>query len=123
MDRTPRQDPLPVDAHLDGIAEALRRHGSLVLVAEPGAGKTTRVPPGLVARGLAGARGRVVVLQPRRIAARTAAARIAAEHGDELGGFAGYQVRFESRVSARTRVRVITEGILAREIEQDPSLP
>ncbi len=115
--------PLPIDVRLDAIAEALARHGSLVLVAEPGAGKTTRVPPALVARGLAGTRGQVVVLQPRRIAARTAAMRIAEEHGDEVGGFAGYQVRFDSRVSARTRVRVITEGILTRELQEDPSLP
>jgi ATP-dependent helicase HrpB len=119
----PSQASLPIDGHLERIAADLSRHGSLVLVAEPGAGKTTRVPPGLVARGLAGSRGQVVVLQPRRLAARTAAARIAEEHGDGLGGFAGYQVRFDSRVSARTRVRVITEGILTRELQQDPSLP
>lgn len=115
--------PLPIDSRLDAICAELARHGSLVLVAEPGAGKTTRVPPALVARGLAGARGQVVVLQPRRIAARTAAMRMAEEHGDEVGGFAGYQVRFDSRLSARTRVRVITEGILTRELQQDPSLP
>ncbi len=114
--------PLPIDAHLDEIGRELARHGSLVLVAEPGAGKTTRVPPGLVARGLAGKAGQVVVLQPRRIAARTAAMRIAEEHGDAVGEFAGYQVRFDSRVSSRTRVRVITEGILTRELQQDPSL-
>ncbi|HUR27496.1 MAG TPA: helicase-related protein, partial [Planctomycetota bacterium] len=114
--------PLPIDRHLDAIARELAQHGSLVLVAEPGAGKTTRVPAGLVARGLAGDRGQVVVLQPRRIAARTAAARIAEEHGDSVGGFAGYQVRFDSRVGPRTRVRVITEGILTRELQQDPSL-
>jgi len=114
--------PLPIDEHLDAIAMELRRHPALVLVAEPGAGKTTRVPAGLVARGLAGLRDQVVVPQPRRIAARTAAMRIALEHGDAVGGFAGYQVRFDSKVSARTRVRVITEGILTRELQQDPSL-
>jgi len=117
----PRME-LPIDAHLEEIGRLLGRHGSLVLVAEPGAGKTTRVPPALVAQGLAGERGQVVVLQPRRIAARTAAQRIAEEHGDALGGFAGYQVRFDSKLSARTRVRVITEGILTRELQQDPEL-
>jgi pimeloyl-ACP methyl ester carboxylesterase len=114
---------LPIDRHLDAVARELSLHGSLVLVAEPGAGKTTRMPSGLVERSLAGQRGQVVVLQPRRIAARTAALRIAQEHGDELGGFAGYQVRFDSKLSARTRVRVITEGLLIRELQRDPSLP
>lgn len=115
-------DALPIDAHLERIGRELARHGSLVLVAEPGAGKTTRVPPALVDQGLAGANGVVLVLEPRRIAARTAALRISEERGDPLGGFAGYQIRFDARHGPRTRVRVITEGILTRLLQADPSL-
>ena len=99
----------------------LEEHGRLVLVAEPGAGKTTRVPPAIIDAGLAG-EGRVLVLQPRRVAARMAAARIAYERGEDVGGFAGYTIRFESRVSRNTRVHVVTEGILTRLVTDDPSL-
>jgi ATP-dependent helicase HrpB len=139
-------EALPIDAHLSEIVRAVRERGSLVLVAEPGAGKTTRVPPALVDAGLAdlqpsaaqrsdsiratgasgGERaarsGQVVVLQPRRVAARAAAARISAERGDEPGGFCGWQIRFERRVSARTRVTIVTEGILTRWLQEDPEL-
>ncbi|MCC6409878.1 MAG: ATP-dependent helicase HrpB [Planctomycetes bacterium] len=112
---------LPIDEHLDRLAALLARDGVLVLVAEPGAGKTTRVPPGLVDRGVAG-NGQVIVLQPRRVAARAAARRVSEERGSELGGFAGYSVRFESRLSRSTRVRFVTEGILVRELQGDPEL-
>ncbi|TAJ19123.1 MAG: ATP-dependent helicase HrpB [Planctomycetota bacterium] len=115
------RDELPIDAHLPEIARALRERGALVLVAEPGAGKTTRVPPALVDAGLAGG-GQVVVLQPRRLAARAAAARISAERGDSPGGFCGWQIRFEKQASARTRVLVVTEGILTRRLQDDPTL-
>ncbi|MCE9596205.1 MAG: ATP-dependent helicase HrpB [Planctomycetes bacterium] len=114
-------DRLPIDEHLDALAATLARDGVLVLVAEPGAGKTTRVPPGLVDRGVAGAK-QVVVLEPRRVAARAAARRVAEERGGEVGGFAGYSVRFESRLSRATRVRFVTEGILVRELQSDPEL-
>jgi ATP-dependent helicase HrpB len=115
------REALPIDAHLSEITRLLGTHGALVLVAEPGAGKTTRVPPALVDAGLAGS-GELIVLQPRRVAARAAAARISAERGDEPGGFCGWQVRFETRRSARTRVLIATEGILGRRLQDDPEL-
>ncbi len=115
--------PLPIDAHLDAITTALRAHRALVLVAEPGAGKTTRVPPAIVRAGLLSKeQPNLVMLQPRRIAARAAAARIAEENGWTLGEQVGYQVRFEKRITARTRLRVVTEAILTRQLLDDPSL-
>jgi ATP-dependent helicase HrpB len=113
--------PLPIDPHLPEIVRALRERGALVLAAEPGAGKTTRVPPALVDAGLAGS-ARVVVLQPRRVAARAAARRVAAERGDVEGGFAGYRVRFDARTSAATKVEFVTEGLLVRALQADPEL-
>jgi len=112
---------LPIDEQLERICGELRARGALVLVAEPGAGKTTRVPPAIAERCLAPDQ-HVLVLEPRRVAARAAARRIAAERGESVGGFAGYQVRFERRIGARTRVRVLTEGILARLLQADPAL-
>lgn len=115
--------PLPIDSHLDAITAALRAHRALVLVAEPGAGKTTRVPPAIVKGGLLPAnQPNLVMLQPRRIAARAAAARIAEENAWTLGEEVGYQVRFEKRITARTRLRVVTEAILTRQLLDDPSL-
>jgi ATP-dependent helicase HrpB len=111
--------PLPIDPHLPAIAAALGAAGALVLVAPPGAGKTTRVPPALLA---AEACGRLVLLQPRRIAARAAACRIAEERGWRLGGEVGYRVRFESRVGPATRIHVVTEGILIRQLQSNPFL-
>src|SRR3954469_7890617 len=102
--------PLPIDASLPGILETLRTHRSLVLIAPPGAGKTTRVPPAIVGSGLLGAaHPGVIVLQPRRVAARATAARIAEEQGWTLGEEVGYQVRLERKVSSRTRLRIETE--------------
>ena len=102
---------LPIDDHLDDCA-ALLRDRNLVLVAEPGAGKTTRLP----ARLLEGPHGprRVVVLEPRRLAARLAATHVARELGGEVGDVCGYEVRFDRRVSARTRLRYMTEGMFIR---------
>ncbi|MCK6447563.1 MAG: ATP-dependent helicase HrpB [Planctomycetes bacterium] len=120
-----RVERLPIDEHLDAIRARLVRDGALVLVAEPGAGKTTRVPPALVDGGVAGSdrgAGQVVVLEPRRVAARAAARRVSEERGTELGGFAGYSVRFDSRTSRATRVRFVTEGLLVRELQHDPEL-
>ncbi len=114
-------ESLPIDAFIPEIVTAIRSAGAVVVVAEPGAGKTTRIPPALVKSGLA-AKGQVVVLQPRRVAARAAARRIAEEHGSEVGDWAGYQVRFENRTSAATRIRVVTEGILMRALQSDPEL-
>jgi ATP-dependent helicase HrpB len=99
---------------------ALRAGPSLVIEAPPGAGKTTRVPPALVAAGLV--EGEVVVLEPRRLAARLAARRVAEELGDRVGGVVGYQVRFEDVTSPRTRLRYVTEGLLTRRLLADPAL-
>jgi ATP-dependent helicase HrpB len=113
---------LPIDAVLPDVVAKLRAASSLVLRAPPGAGKTTRVPPALLDSAWA-SRGKIVVLQPRRVAARATAARIASERGWRLGDEVGYQVRFESRTSGRTRIEIITEGILLRRLLDDPFLP
>ena len=114
--------PLPIDAHIPSILEKLAT-GSLVVVSPPGSGKTTRVPAALIDSGLlTPAHPKVLVLQPRRIAARAAATRVAKEHGWALGGPVGYQVRFERRISAKTRLQFITEGILTRQLLDDPFL-
>ncbi len=112
---------LPVDEALPAVLDALRRDGAVVVVAPPGAGKTTRVPPAVLDAGLAGA-GKVVMLQPRRVAARASAARIAAERGVSLGAEVGYRVRFDDRTSATTRIEVLTEGLLTRRLQADPFL-
>lgn len=112
-------DPLPIEALLPDVERALAAHANLVLVAPPGAGKTTRVPPLLLRHAAA---GQVVMLQPRRVAARASAARIAREQGVRLGEEVGYQVRFERRAGPRTRLLVVTEGILLRRLEDDPLL-
>ena len=115
--------PLPVDRSIPEVIAALRRSRAVVLVAPPGAGKTTRVPPAVVASGLlAKDHPNVVMLQPRRVAARAAAQRIAEENGWELGREVGYHVRFEKRVGPATRLRVLTEGILTRQLLEDPFL-
>src|SRR3954447_26349907 len=115
--------PLPIDAHLPEIVERLRESRSLVLVAPPGAGKTTRVPPAVLRAGLlAGDHPNLVMLQPRRVAARAAAQRIAEENGWELGREVGYHVRFDRKVGPGTRLRVLTEGILTRQLLDDPFL-
>ncbi len=107
---------LPIDAHLDGIVAAVRDRGAAVVVAPPGAGKTTRVPPALLELG------RVVLLQPRRVAARALARRIAAERGGAAGDEVGWQVRFERRLSPSTRLLVATEGVLTSRLQSDPLL-
>lgn len=112
---------LPVDAVVPQILEALRRHGSAVLQAPTGSGKTTRVPPALLDRAWQ-APGQIVVLEPRRVAARAAARRIAFEQGVDLGKEVGYQVRFDSRISRETRIRIVTDGILLRLLQEDPFL-
>src|SRR3954471_11395723 len=115
--------PLPIDAHLPEIVERLRESRSLVLVAPPGAGKTTRVPPAVLRAGLLGSdHPQVVMLQPRRVAARASAERIAEENGWDLGGEVGYHVRFDRKIGPRTRLRVLTEGILTRQLLEDPFL-
>lgn len=112
---------LPIDAFLPTAVEQLRARKSLVLVAEPGAGKTTRIPRALLDAGIA-AHGEIVVLEPRRLATRMAAARVASELGEEVGQRVGYQVRFDERVSRHTAIRFVTEGVLTRKLAGDPML-
>lgn len=111
---------LPIDDVLPAVVGAVRARGVCVLVAPPGAGKTTRVPGALLDAGVV--TGEIVVLQPRRLAARMAAARVASERKGELGGEVGYEVRFDRRVSAATRIRFVTEGVLTRRLLADPEL-
>jgi len=113
--------PLPIDPLLPEIVGSLRERTALVLEAPPGAGKTTRVPVALMNAAWS-RKGQVVVLEPRRLAARMAARRVADELGDELGATVGYQVRFEDVSSARTRIRFVTEGILERKLLESPAL-
>jgi len=113
--------PLPIDAVLPNLTQALRTAGAVVLRAPTGAGKTTRVPPAVLDAGLAGPRA-VVVLQPRRLTARACARRMAFERGTRLGHEVGYQVRFDRCLGPRTRIKVVTEGILLRMLQDDPFL-
>src|SRR4051812_14564922 len=116
-------NPLPIDPRIPEIVASLREQRRLVLVAPPGAGKTTRVPAALVKAGLlAEEHPALVLLQPRRVAARAAASRIAEENGWRIGEEVGYQIRFERRIGPRTRLRVVTEGILNRQMIGDPFL-
>ncbi len=112
---------LPVDEIVPGFVSALAEHGAAVVIAPPGAGKTTRLPRAVLEAGLSG-EGAVVVAQPRRLAARMAAGRVAAELGESVGDTVGYEVRFERRVSGRTRIRFVTEGVLTRQLIADPEL-
>jgi len=112
---------LPIDPLLPQLVQRLRDRPNLVLQADPGAGKTTRVPPALLASGLLGA-GECWILEPRRLAARLAATRVADELGEPLGQRAGYAVRFEQKVSKATRLRFVTEGLLLRRLHGDPQL-
>lgn len=115
--------PLPIDAFLPDIVARARAHRTLVLVAEPGAGKTTRVPPAIIRGNLLSAEHpNLVMLQPRRVAARAAAERISDENGWTLGKEVGYHVRFDRKISDQTRLRVLTEGILTRQLLDDPFL-
>ncbi len=111
--------PLPVDAVLPQLLAALEASGAAVLRAPTGTGKTTRVPPALLDAGIA---GQVIVLEPRRVAARAAARRMASEHGTRLGEAVGYHVRFDRKASRRTRLLVATEGVLLRRLQDDPLL-
>lgn len=112
---------LPIDPLLPAIVAALDDHSRLVLRAAPGAGKTTRVPAALLDAGLAGTK-QVLVLEPRRIAARAAADFVARERGGAVGGEVGYRVRFEQKGDASTRLWFLTEGVLGRQLARDPFL-
>src|SRR5262249_48354098 len=112
------QEPLPIDAALPELSAALRADSAAVLVAPPGAGKTTRVRWGLPRE--AGARARKILgLEPRRLAARAAAARMASTLGEAVGASVGYRVRFGSKVSRATCIEVVTEGIFTRLVLDD----
>src|SRR5256714_3095227 len=104
------RESLPIDPAIPRILASLRANNSLVLEAPPGAGKTTRVPPALL--DVVG--GEILVLEPRRLAARLAARRVAEELGEKVGGLVGYQVRFEDVTQRSTRIVFVTEGILLR---------
>ena len=118
MNRLPS---LPIDEALPALLTALREGPSSVLVAPTGAGKTTRVPLALLAAGINGG-GQIVMLEPRRIAARAAARRMAEETGTTLGEEIGYQVRFDRKAGPRTKILVVTEGILVQRLQADPFL-
>jgi ATP-dependent helicase HrpB len=117
----PAPDPLPIDEALPRLLDALRAHRQAVLQAPPGAGKTTRVPLALLHAALT--TGRIVMLEPRRLATRAAAERMAATLGEPVGQTVGYRIRGEAKVSRVTRIEVVTEGILTRMIQSDPDLP
>jgi len=114
--------PLPIDAALPELAAALRANNVAVLVAPPGAGKTTRVPLVLTKEPWAQQPGRILVLEPRRLAARAAAARMAHNLGEAVGETVGLRVRFGSKISRKTRIEIVTEGIFTRMIVDDPML-
>ncbi len=114
-------DRLPIDEILGDVDASLRARNNLVLVAPPGAGKTTRVPLALLDAPWRGDK-KIILLEPRRLAARAAAARMAATLGEAVGETIGLRMRLESKISARTRVEVVTEGVFARMILDDPEL-
>jgi ATP-dependent helicase HrpB len=112
---------LPIDAVLDELRAALARVSSVVLQAPPGAGKTTRVPLALLDSAWLGGR-KIIMLEPRRVAARAAAQYMARSRGEDAGATVGYRTRLDTKVTSRTRIEVVTEGILTRMISTDPAL-
>ena len=117
-----RFDPaLPINARRDEIRAAIERHAVVIVCGETGSGKTTQLPKILLDMGRAAA-GRIGHTQPRRIAARSVAARVAEELGGELGGLVGYKVRFHDQLSARSVIKLMTDGILLAETQGDPQL-
>ncbi|MDE4133690.1 ATP-dependent helicase HrpB [Phaeobacter sp. QD34_3] len=112
---------LPIDDALPELIAALKQSGRAVLQAPPGAGKTTKVPLAMLEAGLCA--GRIVMLEPRRLAARAAAERMAETLGERPGETVGYRIRGEAKVSKATRIEVVTEGILTRMLQSDPDLP
>lgn len=114
------QTNLPISDALSPLLSALKSHGRAVLQAPPGAGKTTVVPLAILQAGIC--TGRILMLEPRRLAARAAAARLAQSLGEPLGETVGYRMRGDSKTSAKTRIEVVTEGILTRMIQSDPTL-
>jgi ATP-dependent helicase HrpB len=121
MTDLPIQTILPINAILPGLREALLSHSGVVLVAPPGAGKTTRIPLALLEYELFTGQ-RILMLEPRRLAAKAAARFMAASLGEQVGETVGYRVRMDTRIGPMTRIEVITEGVLTRMIQQDPGL-
>ena len=113
---------LPIYEIESELLAGLQQHRRLVVSAPTGSGKSTQVPQMLLDRGALGS-GQVVILQPRRLAARLLATRVAWERKAQLGGEVGYQIRFENVVSAKTRIRFVTEGVLLRQMVREPELP
>src|SRR6201747_2408786 len=113
--------PLPIDAVLDDLSRALAANNAAVLVAPPGAGKTTRAPLALLDEPWVGAK-KIIMLEPRRIAARASAERMAKTLGERAGETVGYRVRFGSKKSRAPQIRGVTEGIFSRQILDDPEL-
>jgi ATP-dependent helicase HrpB len=111
----------PIDAILPQLKEAVSRHPVVILQAPPGAGKTTRVPIALLDI-LRSEAGRIIMLEPRRLAAVSAARWMAQSLGEPIGETIGYSIRFDTKTSARTRIEVVTEGILTRRMQSDPGL-
>ncbi|HBS32200.1 MAG TPA: ATP-dependent helicase HrpB, partial [Parvularcula sp.] len=114
--------PLPIDEALPRIKSALAADTRLVLAAPPGAGKTTQVPLALLDEDWLDGR-RIIMLEPRRIAARMAAERMAAALGERTGETIGLATRVDRRVSAKTRIEVVTDGLFTRRILNEPDLP
>ena len=112
--------PLPVDDHLESIAQTVSTHGITAIEAPPGSGKTTRIAPSLLR--LSAQNQRIYLVQPRRIAARSVAERIASESNQNVGQQIGYAVRFDQKISQQTQLVVVTEGILIRKLQEDPTL-
>ena len=112
---------LPIDATMPALLHALNARNEVVLQAPPGAGKTTRVPLAVLGEEWLGEQS-ILMLEPRRLAARAAAERLASELGEKVGETVGYRIRLESRIGPKTRIEVVTEGILARRLQDDPAL-
>jgi ATP-dependent helicase HrpB len=117
----PQKIPLPIDPFLPAIVSSLDAAQNLVIQASPGSGKTTRVPPALLEVGCLGGKD-VLVLVPRRLAAKMAALRVAEERGEDVGGIVGYRFRFENATGVKTRLTFLTEGLLLRKLMDDPEL-
>ncbi len=113
--------PLPVDEAVPGLMHAFEKHTAAVLVAPPGAGKTTRVPLALMDQSWLGDR-KIIMLEPRRLAARSAAAHMASLLGEVPGQTVGYRVRLDTKVGSRTRIEIVTDGVFVRMIMDDPEL-
>ncbi len=114
-------DELPIDSVIGDLRDALEGARRAILQAPPGAGKTTRVPPALLDEPWLAGR-RIIMLEPRRLATRAAARRMAAQRGEAVGETVGYRMRMDSKIGARTRIEVVTDGILIRILQDNPSL-